>query len=189
MCFEILGFDIILDKNLKPWLLEVNHSPSFTTDSALDTEIKQKVIFEAIKMMNVSAKSKKNLEAQSKSIRDLRATTARSWKDGTEERNQAKKTAFEQRNKHEKRQKTGYIKIYPSENDAYYQKFINASAQNWHVFTGSKNRKKEPRPLSAKRKEPVAEDSSVPRKKSVEPRPKDEWLSKPAIKVHIGKTK
>ena len=77
MCFEILGFDIILDHKLKPWLLEVNHSPSFSTDSALDVEIKQRVILEAIKLMNISTKAQKMLEAQCKSICELRATSAR----------------------------------------------------------------------------------------------------------------
>jgi tubulin polyglutamylase TTLL6/13 len=36
LCFEILGFDIIIDQDMKPWLLEVNHTPSFQTDSNLD---------------------------------------------------------------------------------------------------------------------------------------------------------
>ena len=40
MCFEIFGFDIILDENLKPWLLEVNHTPSFEADTPLDHIIK-----------------------------------------------------------------------------------------------------------------------------------------------------
>ena len=29
-------FDIMLDENLNSWLLEVNHTPSFHTDSPLD---------------------------------------------------------------------------------------------------------------------------------------------------------
>ena len=40
MCFEILGFDIMLDENLKPYLIEINHAPSFNTDSPLDEKIK-----------------------------------------------------------------------------------------------------------------------------------------------------
>ena len=36
MCFEILGMDVMIDNKLKPWLLEVNHTPSFCTDTPFD---------------------------------------------------------------------------------------------------------------------------------------------------------
>ena len=39
-CFELLGFDVLIDNNFKPWLLEVNLSPSMNTDSKLDFETK-----------------------------------------------------------------------------------------------------------------------------------------------------
>jgi tubulin polyglutamylase TTLL6/13 len=53
-CFQILGFDVILDDNLRPYLLEVNQMPSFATDSPLDSKIKSGVIFDTIAMLNLS---------------------------------------------------------------------------------------------------------------------------------------
>jgi len=54
MCFEILGFDVMLDEKLKPWILEVNHSPSFSTDSPLDFKIKKNLIVDVLQLMNLS---------------------------------------------------------------------------------------------------------------------------------------
>jgi tubulin polyglutamylase TTLL6/13 len=36
ICYEILGFDVLIDEEAKPWLLEVNQAPSFNTDSEVD---------------------------------------------------------------------------------------------------------------------------------------------------------
>ena len=35
-CFEIYGFDVIIDQNMKPWLLEVNVAPSLSSSSPFD---------------------------------------------------------------------------------------------------------------------------------------------------------
>ena len=40
MCFQILGFDIILDKKARPFLLEVNSGPSLHTYTAVDCTVK-----------------------------------------------------------------------------------------------------------------------------------------------------
>ena len=51
-CFQILGFDIILDEKLKPWLLEVNQTPSFATESPLDDKIKSELIRDTLALVN-----------------------------------------------------------------------------------------------------------------------------------------
>jgi hypothetical protein len=53
-CFELLGFDVLLDHTLKPFLLEVNHSPSFTCDSPLDLDVKSRVLRGTMEMVSWS---------------------------------------------------------------------------------------------------------------------------------------
>lgn len=58
MCFELLGFDVILDSNLKPILLEVNHAPSFATDSPLDYEVKKKLFIDMFTLLGLTIQRK-----------------------------------------------------------------------------------------------------------------------------------
>ena len=52
-CFEVLGFDIIIDSDLKPYLLEVNHTPSFQTDSPLDYSVKKNLIVDVFNVLRL----------------------------------------------------------------------------------------------------------------------------------------
>ncbi|OHS97996.1 Tubulin-tyrosine ligase family protein [Tritrichomonas foetus] len=47
-CFQILGFDIILDENFKPYLLEVNYRPLLDFHSKYEQKMKVKMIKEAL---------------------------------------------------------------------------------------------------------------------------------------------
>jgi len=49
-CYELFGFDILLDANLKPWLLEVNISPSLHSSSSLDLSVKAPLIRDVFNM-------------------------------------------------------------------------------------------------------------------------------------------
>ena len=64
MCFEILGFDIFLDQKLRPWILEVNHTPSFTTDTPLDLKIKKGVITDSLHLLNLSVRRRNKYKLQ-----------------------------------------------------------------------------------------------------------------------------
>ncbi|XP_030567334.1 probable tubulin polyglutamylase TTLL1 isoform X1 [Drosophila novamexicana] len=43
-CFEVYGYDIIIDNNLKPWLIEINTSPSIHSTTKNDCTLKTRLI-------------------------------------------------------------------------------------------------------------------------------------------------
>jgi len=50
--FELFGYDIMIDEDLKPWLIEVNSSPSMETDCAFDVQTKTELIYDTIKLVD-----------------------------------------------------------------------------------------------------------------------------------------
>lgn len=135
MCFELLGFDIILDSSLKPWVLEVNHSPSFSTDSPLDWKIKKSVIRDSLVLLGVKAKTRKAYLRDKKAEVLKRAFTGKNTKETKEQRAQLACLAQSERDKWENSHLGSFKKLYPCEFDKY-QKFTKGANDIYTELTG-----------------------------------------------------
>ena len=65
-CFELYGFDVMIDNDLKPWLIEVNIMPSLGVASALDKRIKVDVLSESFHILGMTPYSRSNYEQERK---------------------------------------------------------------------------------------------------------------------------
>lgn len=60
-CFELFGYDILLDNYMNPWLLEVNLSPSLAFESPLDLKIKANLVKDTFNLVGIVLPCKRNL--------------------------------------------------------------------------------------------------------------------------------
>ena len=56
MCYNLLGFDLFIDDNLKIYVLEVNHAPSMNLETSLDKVVKPRMIDSLFEVINLNLK-------------------------------------------------------------------------------------------------------------------------------------
>ena len=54
VCYELFGFDVLLDADLKPWIIEVNVSPSVMSPSPLDRKVKGLLLSDIFNLVGVA---------------------------------------------------------------------------------------------------------------------------------------
>lgn len=137
MCFEILGFDILLDHRLKPWLLEVNHSPSFHTDTPFDRKVKTELIADTIRLLGLDP-AHRIVHAEKEQARLNARVYTRTIQDKLtrEEREETRERRMAERDKYEDRNSGGFARIYPDEKTlAKCQSFIvHAQSELDHFY-------------------------------------------------------
>ncbi|XP_066492312.1 tubulin polyglutamylase TTLL13 isoform X2 [Tiliqua scincoides] len=141
-CFEILGFDILLDRKLKPWLLEVNHSPSFTTDSRLDREVKDALLCDAINLINLRACDKKKvLEEDKRRVKERLLQAHQPPREARREQMESSQAAWlAQAEKYEDSHLGGYRRIFPACGTEKYTPFFKHSGSLFQETVASKAR-------------------------------------------------
>ncbi|XP_060583318.1 probable beta-tubulin polyglutamylase isoform X5 [Ruditapes philippinarum] len=126
-CFEILGFDVILDRKLRPYVIEVNHSPSFGTDSELDREIKGALVYDTLQLVNFGAcDRRKCIEEERRRIKD-RLLGKSNRKESREELDLAQQQYIESLDKYESNHLGNFRRIYPNPGSEKYEKFFHSS--------------------------------------------------------------
>ncbi|KAK8387363.1 hypothetical protein O3P69_018148 [Scylla paramamosain] len=70
-CHELFGFDVIIDERLRPWLLEVNISPSLHSASPLDHSVKGPLIADLLNMVAFHVPDKLSQQQQTNLLADL----------------------------------------------------------------------------------------------------------------------
>lgn len=153
VCFEVLGFDILLDRKLKPWLLEINRAPSFGTDQKIDYDVKRGVLLNALKLLNIRTSDKRKNMAKQKAeaqkrlygqnpIRRLSPGSS-DWEQQRHQLERRKEELKERlvqvrkqvsREEHENRHMGNYRRIYPPEDKTLLEKYESLLAVAFQTF-------------------------------------------------------
>ena len=139
----------MIDKNFRPWLIEVNQSPSFATDSPLDYEVKKSVLKDCFNLLNVSQQRRETWLKNRNDQAAERMATGKTHKMSAEEREALREERLQERFIYERmklNEGSGYELIYPplgdEEKEEQYEGMLKKANDIWDEFTTGKNKKK-----------------------------------------------
>ncbi|CAE7783212.1 Ttll4 [Symbiodinium sp. CCMP2456] len=155
-CFEIYGFDILLDTELQPWLLEVNVFPSFSSSSPYDKRIKTQLVADVFTLLGIPPYSHdavenackeeqaKRLQGQSKSLSITRSHTVSTIKSASlKSLGEAERRLILE--SHEENMRSGHLtRIYPRQASGAYsqffasQRYTNLVLERWIQLGGER---------------------------------------------------
>ncbi|OMJ75309.1 hypothetical protein SteCoe_25584 [Stentor coeruleus] len=135
-CFDLLGFDVIIDSNLKPWLLEVNLSPSLATEAPIDLHIKSNLIADTLNLVGVRYYDRKKecmnkLRARIRARKNQTRQTENKLKNDKPSMNKKDTISFSKyklsiNDLIDEASRIGhFVRIYPCEGCEIYDKFFN----------------------------------------------------------------
>lgn len=141
MCFEILGFDIFIDEDLNPFLIEVNSTPSFATGTPLDAKIKKNLISDCLRLVNVSLENKEKWNVRERFMKIQKALHGISWKLSQEEKIMIREKLLVKRTQWEDNHMGDFRRVYPADGTDKYAKIFKAAQEILLKHTGVKNRR------------------------------------------------
>jgi hypothetical protein len=131
----------MIDKKLRPWLLEVNHSPSFYTDSELDYDLKLALMTDTIKLLGLNATRKsKYKRTKQKELNDRMMGKHKNAHSSINDKKEKRKIAENKRHQYEEKNLGNYEILFPSpkeEDNTRYSKYADEALKIWEKFTGS----------------------------------------------------
>lgn len=116
MCFQILGFDFMIDAKNKCYLLEVNHTPSFTAETPLDELVKANLIRDTLVLVKITSHARANAIARAELEQNRRIFTGKSLKVTPEERQKIMAMFQAERDNFERSHLGSFERIFPSKN-------------------------------------------------------------------------
>lgn len=129
----------MLDHKLRPWMLEVNHTPSFASDTSVDADIKNDLIRNTLEIIQLGVDQRKRVAYEMK--QEMKQQIQQNIYKRLTAKEHSERVRFDP-NLVEKKIKNNKFKlIYPKESTGedtdLYSKFQKKATEIWKASTGT----------------------------------------------------